>query len=345
MSYELHEKIRTNEKYGLNSLINYLKKCPKDILNSQDRFSQEYGNILFYGHFEYVSTVEYLISQGANVNFKNKDGNTPLFCHEDPDIINLLIRQGANVNEQNDKGNVPLFSVKNIESAELLLHNGADINHCDFFGANATFYISDPFVMQYLIDKGLNINQITKSKNNAFCKWNTDAKDNNLLLLLIRNGLEINLYNQNFSGDSLFSTQFTRMTKVILKEIIKKNVDIYAENKEGKTFLANLSPENAENFFYLLKEKKLDLTHKKSNGKCIIEDIPYFDLWENVISGDMLSKEDLLSSVGEKTLGEYIIEKMKNTEMKAELNSFIEKEKLKKCVNIDMSNKNVLSRI
>jgi len=348
MSIALREQIRTREQYGLNSLINYIKEVSPSVLNQSINFaghSGHNGNILFYQHFTYVSTIEYLISQGADVNFKNEDGKTPLFFHEDPDIVNLLISHGANVNEQDNRGNIPLFHVNNIEAAELLLENGADINHCNQFGENATFYISDPFVMQYLIDQGLNINQITKSRVNAFFKWNVEGNNNNLLLLLIRNGLEINMYNQNLSGDSLFSTQITRMSKTILKEMIKKNVDIYAENNECKTFLINLSPDSAENFFYLLKEKKLDLTHKKSNGQCVIEDISYFDLWENVITGKMLSNEQLLSSIGEKTLGEYIVEKMKNNEIKAEINSLIEKEKLNKIIDISPYKESILKRM
>lgn len=345
MSFELCEQIRTKEQYGLNSLINYMKKVSPSVLNESINFSKHDGNILFYKNFAYVSTVEYLISQGADVNFKNEDGNTPLFFQKDPDIIKLLISKGANLNEQNDRGNTPLFHVSNIEAAELLLENGADINHCNKFGENATFYISDPFVMQYFIDQGLNINHMMKGKVNTFAKWNVEIENNNLLLLLIRNGLEINMYNQNFSGDSLFSTQITRMSKTILKEMIKKNVDIYAENNEGKTFLINLSPDSAENFFYLLKEKKLDLTHKKSNGQCVIEDISYFDLWENVITGQMLDNEQLLSSIGEKTLGEYIVEKMKNDEIKAEVNSLIEKEKLNKIIDISPYKESILKRM
>lgn len=74
-----------------------------------------------------------LLEDGANVNEKNRVGNTPLhlaIINDSPDMVSLLLEYGANVNEKNNSGNTPLHLAKGkgAEIAKLLLEKGADIN-------------------------------------------------------------------------------------------------------------------------------------------------------------------------------------------------------------------------
>jgi len=48
-----------------------------------------------------IDVVRTLVSQGANVNAKDKDGRTPLYwaaCNRNVEVIQFLVSQGANVN-------------------------------------------------------------------------------------------------------------------------------------------------------------------------------------------------------------------------------------------------------
>ena len=75
---------------------------------------------------------EYLLCHGADIDFKNTDGNTPLyFAMQFPKIMKLLIRHGANVNGRNNEGFTPLHiavSKGKEDAVKVLLKNGSDID-------------------------------------------------------------------------------------------------------------------------------------------------------------------------------------------------------------------------
>ena len=77
---------------------------------------------------------ELLISKGADVNAKDKDGRTSLHSAAssgNKEIAELLISKGADVNAQSNNGWTPLHSAASNgskEIAELLIANDADVN-------------------------------------------------------------------------------------------------------------------------------------------------------------------------------------------------------------------------
>lgn len=83
-----------------------------------------------------VSLTQKLIDLGADVNIKDKDGNTALllaatFCCDAQQILRLLIRAGSDVNCQNNNGFSPLMLVAQHSvyyAMLLLLDSGADVN-------------------------------------------------------------------------------------------------------------------------------------------------------------------------------------------------------------------------
>ena len=71
-----------------------------------------------------------LLKAGANVNFQNHDGHTPLhYASNKPDIISILLKYKANPNIKDNNGDTPLHSATNIpEEMEMLLKHGANPN-------------------------------------------------------------------------------------------------------------------------------------------------------------------------------------------------------------------------
>ena len=75
--------------------------------------------------------VEFLITNGANVNLTRSDGVTPIFLSLNRDMIDTLMSHGANINHTTPAGITPLTSAilrHDIRIAEYLVKMGADVN-------------------------------------------------------------------------------------------------------------------------------------------------------------------------------------------------------------------------
>jgi ankyrin repeat protein len=77
-----------------------------------------------------IEIAKFLIANGADVNRKNKRGESPLF-YASGNVLELLISEGANVNSANLNGNTPLFEMIKLDakkSVALLISKGAKVN-------------------------------------------------------------------------------------------------------------------------------------------------------------------------------------------------------------------------
>jgi ankyrin repeat protein len=94
-----------------------------------------------------TSNVEKLISEGKEVNVRDKEGMTPL--HKScflghVETVKLLIQNGAGVNAKNDKGETPLHFAADggmPEIVQILIDSGADINAKTNEGNTAIDYV------------------------------------------------------------------------------------------------------------------------------------------------------------------------------------------------------------
>lgn len=107
--------------------------------------------------------VQSLLDQGADINYKGKDGWTPLIratFSRDIDTIRFLLEKGADVNEMGDNGDTALmFAVMddNIEVVRLLMDAGADVNAKDDKGNTALMSVTahgDIDIVKTLLEAG-----------------------------------------------------------------------------------------------------------------------------------------------------------------------------------------------
>ncbi len=92
----------------------------------------------------YIKDAKSAIAAGADVNFKNKRGETALYRASGDgraDIVALLIKSGADVNTKTNSNNTALMSAvqnRRVNVVQLLIEKGADVNAKNDSGATAT---------------------------------------------------------------------------------------------------------------------------------------------------------------------------------------------------------------
>lgn len=107
-----------------------LRYHPK--LEAQDRE----GKTAVFGAGEYryrdadgarVECVRLLVQAGANVNARDKNGNTPLHETFLTDVEEELLKFGADVNARNNDGETPIFTTVDDDALTLFIEHGADL--------------------------------------------------------------------------------------------------------------------------------------------------------------------------------------------------------------------------
>ena len=108
--------------------------------------------------------IRVLISEGADVNAKGKNGMTPLLYaseHEIWEVVTLLVKSGADVNARFTDGTTPLMHAAGNSSTpeivQLLLEKGAELEARSTDGRTSLMIAarySTPEIKQLLIDAG-----------------------------------------------------------------------------------------------------------------------------------------------------------------------------------------------
>ena len=126
---------------------------------------------------EDIAVIKFLVSEGADIQAKTKDGFTPLHIAantKDIALVQFLVSQGADVNAKDDHGKTPLFwaaVLGNWETAQFLISEGADINTKTEDGYTLLHWMvsggrklqmATLEEIQYIVSQGANVN----AKNN-----------------------------------------------------------------------------------------------------------------------------------------------------------------------------------
>lgn len=108
---------------------------------------------------------KYFTKKGGNIYRKNELGET--FLHtaaNNTSILDFLTTNGLNVNEPSKLGQTPLHLSNNVEAVNLLLSLGADINVRDNFGWTPLHYAAldgDANLVKLFLEKGIDLTVVT----------------------------------------------------------------------------------------------------------------------------------------------------------------------------------------
>ncbi|MDQ7826056.1 MAG: ankyrin repeat domain-containing protein [Candidatus Eremiobacteraeota bacterium] len=136
----------------------------------------------------------FLISRGASVHAKDRDGQTALHVAASPAVGDLLIGRGADVTARDSYGRTPLHY--------------------------AAYYGRDKMV-GYFLEKGGEINGLDEEKNTPLM-WALMNGHPETALLLMAQGAALNL--RNAAGASALSIAKKKGYRTVVDELTKKNV-------------------------------------------------------------------------------------------------------------------------
>ncbi|KAL6894722.1 hypothetical protein GGI43DRAFT_424618 [Trichoderma evansii] len=184
-------------------------------------------------------------------------------------MARLLINKGADINARNKLGETPLLLAleKGYEAAaRLLIDKGADINARNKYKDTPLLWAlenSHEAVVRLLINKGADINASDKYKNTPLL-WALDNGNEAMARLLIDKGADINASNEYGITPLLWALE--KGHEVVVRLLIDKGADINARNKLGETPLLWASKNGHEAVVRLLIDKGADINASNEYG-------------------------------------------------------------------------------
>jgi ankyrin repeat protein len=233
-----------------------------------DKFVKQYGNdvkkadryysdtLLHYAikYEENVAITKYLVSQGADVNAKNRFDETPLYLaasRENIDVAKYLVSKGANVHEKARDDKTPLHGAaslnKGAKIVEFLVSQGADVhakNNDDktplhlatsadgFLFINHHRFLSrgegSIGIVKFLIAQGADVHAKDKDGNTPLHRVSGDV---NIAKFLVSKGANVNAKNKRGSTP----LHETARDESIVKFLVSQGADIKSRDGIGTT--------------------------------------------------------------------------------------------------------------
>jgi ankyrin repeat protein len=148
------------------------------------------------------------------------------------DVVESLITHGADINYLNDDGSSPIFfSLDNIDIFKLLIENGADINVCDKYGSLLYFLCRNDTNIDFikiLFDHNINVSDLSIFKA---CKFGCMGI---IKLFMTYNKDIINIIDYNNFDWTLLHMACNYNYINIVKFLVDEGINFHTEDINGK---------------------------------------------------------------------------------------------------------------
>jgi ankyrin repeat protein len=230
-----------------------------------------------------IKTVKEAIEIGLDVNTINQVGNSLLFVAANQnknEVVKFLIEKGANINFQNKSGITPLMAAitssaylrQNLELINILINSGADLNITNKNGEHSLHiailsdYKNNMFdIIKLLIEKGVDLNIISTLSGYNPLTTSINKKNIEVAKLLIEKGANIDFQNDN--GISPLMVAIAGNLYELIKLLIYLNVNIDNKTIDGDTpLIFAVKYKNPVDIINLLLEKGADPSIKNNDG-------------------------------------------------------------------------------
>lgn len=233
------------EQGNLDAIMELVRVNPQLVSATDNGGYNSLHKAAYNGHMEIV---EYLLSQGANINATSASGSTPLHgaaYYGHPEMVRLLLDKTASIDMVNAGGYTPLLSAgagNHGDIVRLLVEKGANINIMAGDGRSPLYqavWNADADLTRFLLDKGAEAN-IRTEMGVSLPYFATSLRDREFGLMLLEK--TIDFAEKDALGMSMLHYSAARGFTEQVQMLLDRGVDINAEDSLGRTplFYASL---------------------------------------------------------------------------------------------------------
>jgi ankyrin repeat protein len=276
--YETVKEVVTSDRETLNDIYNAVKMGTieniKSIVDDEGidiNATDMDGNTLLHISARSnpsIEVLQYLVSRGAKIDVRNKEGNCPLhFASQYNHDVEYLISAGADVNATNNDGDTPLHLAskdnQNVTVLKSLISKISEINKKNRYGNTPLHLASSDNdnieIIDCLISHEAKIHEINNDGETPLHRAARSNSNIEIIEYLISKGAKVNA-TEKCGWTPLHLASNSNDNMEVLELLINEKADVKASSRDGwaplhlAVFYVSENPSQIERLKFLIKK-------------------------------------------------------------------------------------------